>query len=58
VIFDHVREAKRLALPYLYLGYWVRGSAKMDYKSRFSPLEILRPEGWRLLSARDRLDLA
>lgn len=58
VIFDHVREARRLALPYLYLGYWVRGSAKMDYKSRFSPLEILQPEGWRLLSARDRLDLA
>lgn len=54
VIFDHVREAKRLALPYLYLGYWVRGSAKMDYKARFSPIEILQPEGWRLMSPRDR----
>jgi arginyl-tRNA--protein-N-Asp/Glu arginylyltransferase len=26
----------------------------MDYKARFSPLEVLDPNGWRLLSARDR----
>ena len=55
VIFDHVLEARRLRLPYLYLGYWVRGSQKMSYKARFSPLEILQPEGWRLMSVRDRL---
>ena len=55
VIFDNLIEARRLGLPYLYLGYWVSGSDKMDYKSRFSPLEILRPDGWRLMSARDRL---
>ena len=55
MIFDHVREARRLRLPYLYLGYWVRGSEKMDYKARFSPLEILQPAGWRLMSTRDRL---
>jgi len=55
VIFDHVLEARRLRLPYLYLGYWVRGSEKMDYKARFSPLEILQPDGWRLMSARDRM---
>jgi arginine-tRNA-protein transferase len=55
VIFDNLIEARRLGLPYLYLGYWVQGSEKMDYKARFSPLEVLRPEGWRLMSARDRL---
>jgi arginine-tRNA-protein transferase len=54
MILDHVVHAARLGLPYLYLGYWVRGSEKMDYKSRFSPLEILEPGGWRLLSAHDR----
>jgi arginine-tRNA-protein transferase len=55
IILDHLEQAETLSLPYLYLGYWVRGSEKMDYKSRFSPMEILRPEGWRLLSHRDRL---
>jgi arginine-tRNA-protein transferase len=54
MILDHVIQARRLGLPYLYLGYWVRGSEKMDYKARFSPMEILDPSGWRLLAARDR----
>ncbi|WP_333586218.1 arginyltransferase [Phenylobacterium sp.] len=46
MILDHLRQAAMLSLPYVYLGYWVRGSEKMDYKSRFSPIELLRPEGW------------
>jgi arginine-tRNA-protein transferase len=54
MILDHIMQAARLGLPFLYLGYWVRGSEKMDYKARFSPLEILDPNGWRRLSARDR----
>lgn len=49
MILDHVREAKARGLPYVYLGYWVRGSEKMDYKARFKPLEALGPEGWKLL---------
>ncbi len=53
MILDHLVQAEALKLPYVYLGYWVRGSRKMDYKARFSPLEILDPAGWRLLSARD-----
>jgi arginine-tRNA-protein transferase len=54
IILDHVIQTSLLGLPFLYLGYWVRGSEKMDYKARFSPLEILRPDGWGLLSARER----
>lgn len=54
IILDHVRQARAMGLAYLYLGYWVRGSAKMDYKARFSPIEILDPNGWRLMAARDR----
>jgi arginine-tRNA-protein transferase len=49
MILDHVRAAKALGLPYVYLGYWVRGSEKMDYKIRFSPLEALTPNGWEPL---------
>ena len=46
MILDHIRRAKRLGLPYVYLGYWVEGSAKMDYKARFRPQEQLGPRGW------------
>jgi arginine-tRNA-protein transferase len=46
MILDHVREARERGLPYIYLGYWVRGSAKMDYKARFKPLEALSADGW------------
>jgi len=54
VILDHVVQAKTERLPYVYLGYWVNGSPKMAYKARFQPLEVLKPGGWRLLSARER----
>ncbi|HVP83104.1 MAG TPA: GNAT family N-acetyltransferase, partial [Rhizomicrobium sp.] len=46
MILDHIRAAKERGLPYVYLGYWVRGSEKMDYKARFKPLEALGHEGW------------
>ena len=48
MILDNIARVKRLGLPYLYLGYWVRGSRKMDYKSRFLPQERLTAEGWIL----------
>jgi arginine-tRNA-protein transferase len=45
-ILDHIARARQMGLPYLYLGYWVRGSRKMDYKGRFLPQERLMPNGW------------
>jgi arginine-tRNA-protein transferase len=45
-ILDHIERARRMGLPYLYLGYWVKGSRKMDYKGRFLPQERLLPSGW------------
>ena len=47
MILDHINLAKELDLPFLYLGYWVAGSAKMDYKARFQPLEQLTRDGWQ-----------
>jgi arginyl-tRNA--protein-N-Asp/Glu arginylyltransferase len=47
MILDHIARARRMGLPYVYLGYWVQGSRKMDYKGRFLPQERLSPEGWR-----------
>jgi arginine-tRNA-protein transferase len=46
MILDHIERARRMGLPYVYLGYWVRGSRKMDYKSRFLPQERLMSQGW------------
>ena len=46
MILDHIAAARARGLSYVYLGYWVRGSAKMDYKSRFHPLEALGADGW------------
>ena len=46
MILDHIARARRLGLSYVYLGYWVKGSKKMDYKGRFLPQERLMPEGW------------
>ena len=46
IILDHVQRASRAGLPFVYLGYWVEGSARMQYKVRFRPLEKLGREGW------------
>ncbi|PCH82433.1 MAG: arginyltransferase [Hyphomicrobiales bacterium] len=47
MILDHIDRAKRLGVPYLYLGYWVKDSSTMDYKARFRPLEVLDSKGWQ-----------
>lgn len=47
MILEQLAEARRLGLPYLYLGYWIEGSRKMSYKMRFGPQERLGPNGWQ-----------
>lgn len=49
IILDHLRQAQTVGLQHLYLGYWVKGSPKMDYKADFRPLEVLRHGGWARL---------
>lgn len=46
MILDHIVRARKRGLPYVYLGYWVKGSQKMDYKTRFRPQEHLTMTGW------------
>ena len=42
-----IQQAKRLGLAYVYLGYWIQESPKMNYKARFAPMQILRDGEWR-----------
>jgi arginine-tRNA-protein transferase len=46
MILDHIRMARQRGLPHVYMGYWVAGSRKMDYKTRFRPQEHLGMNGW------------
>lgn len=50
IILDHIRRAADMGLPFVYLGYWVEGSARMQYKVRFRPLEKLGRQGWERMS--------
>jgi arginine-tRNA-protein transferase len=58
IIMDHIMRARDAGLPYLYLGYWVKGSARMAYKTRYRPLEVLGPAGWRQLRDEDVVEAA
>nr|WP_289846801.1 hypothetical protein [Acinetobacter baumannii] len=40
-------------MPYVYLGYWVKGSDRMAYKTRYRPIEVLGPNGWAVLEDED-----
>ena len=46
IILDHIVRAAKAGLPYVYLGYWVEGAPRMQYKIRYKPLEKLTPRGW------------
>ncbi len=47
IILETIEYAASIGLPYVYLGYWVKGSPKMDYKIRFLPQDHLIKGEWR-----------
>lgn len=50
IILDHVEIAKALGLPYVYMGYWVDGCRKMEYKVDFPGTEVLIGGQWLKLN--------
>lgn len=51
-VLYQIALTQSLGLDYLYLGYWIQNSDKMNYKARFRPLEIFTHGRWQ---HRDRL---
>ncbi|AWW73963.1 arginyltransferase [Erythrobacter sp. KY5] len=54
IILDHIKRAASTGLPYVYLGYWVDGSPRMQYKVRYRPLERLTREGWQRMNSEEQ----
>ena len=46
-----IAQARELRLPYIYLGYWIKESPKMSYKTNFKPLEARIKGVWSVLDA-------
>ena len=46
MVLQLIEIARGLALPYVYLGYWIRDSKKMAYKNEYRPIEMLINSRW------------
>ncbi|PIW54148.1 MAG: arginyltransferase [Sphingomonadales bacterium CG12_big_fil_rev_8_21_14_0_65_65_10] len=57
IILDHIQRAASQGLGYVYLGYWVEGAPRMQYKVRFRPLELLGPNGWEPMAPTRQAEL-
>ena len=45
-ILEMIKEVQDSGLDYVYLGYWIEESEKMNYKTRFAPLEFYLSQHW------------
>ena len=48
-ILSQIAIARERGLPHVYLGFWIEGHPKMDYKKRYHPLEVLDGGAWKTL---------
>jgi len=46
-ILQQVWLSQLYHLPHVYLGYWIDGHPKMDYKRHFSGLEVFQNDQWQ-----------
>lgn len=51
-ILKQIEQARHMGLNYVYLGYWVPHSNKMNYKTQYNPIEILLDGKWKRLNRR------
>ena len=41
-----IKEAVQSGLDHVYLGYWISGCSKMEYKANYQPMEVLVANAW------------
>ncbi len=56
-ILWQIDRAKSLGLPWLYLGYWVQGCNKMDYKQDYRPVQVLSDGVWKEFSSAETITI-
>ncbi|MEZ5550399.1 MAG: arginyltransferase [Pseudomonadales bacterium] len=49
-ILSQIDHCRRMGVPHLYLGYWIRDAQKMRYKVDYRPVELLVQGRWVRLS--------
>lgn len=54
-VLKQIQITAAQGLPYLYLGYWIRGCQKMDYKVQYRPVEILVDNQWHHFSKNEEI---
>jgi len=42
-VLSIIEEARRIRIPYLYLGYFVAGCRSLEYKANFAPNQVIGP---------------
>ncbi len=55
-ILRQIEEARRRRLDWLYLGFWIPGCRKMEYKKEYRPLQLLHNGAWREFQPNEPID--
>jgi len=56
-ILWQINQAKILGLTWLYLGYWVQGCKKMDYKQDYRPVQVYSEGVWKEFSSTETITI-
>jgi len=49
-ILWQIEHCRKLGLPWLFLGYWIRNCPVMSYKNKFKPAEYFQNNQWKTLT--------